>query len=180
MGDDRPAILRPVGFGDLVDRVEGHPDAAVADGMDMDLDPGPVESGHQRIHLPLPEVGDTGTSAAVQVWGEQSCGLGFDHAVGEELGRAGRVVFRTLVALSPGNQRIHLREILLRIDVLGGEDPGGDFAGPVERGVSFEQLGVGRGFVGGGDPELIGEDHCLLETVLALLEAVGRQEPADQ
>ena len=176
VGDDRPAVPGAVRPGGGIDPVEGHPDRAVADGVDVDLDSGLVESSHQGIHLALAEIGDARAAAAVEIRRQEGGRLGLDHAIGKEFGGGRGVVPGALVALSPGNQRIDLGQILLGIDVLGREHPGGHLALPVERGVGLEQLGIGRALMGGGNAELVREADRPDQSALPLLERVGRQE----
>ena len=95
----------------LLEGVERHPDGAVADGMDVDLEALPVERGRQPVEGGLVVDRGAGVAAAVEVGREHRGRPRLDDAVLIQLHRrsGARAELRTgRAGRAPGDDAVHL------------------------------------------------------------------------
>ena len=85
-------------------RVQRRPDGAVADGVDEDLPPVPVEIRHQRVQR-LRRIARHPAGRRVRIGLEHRGGVGFDHAVHEDLHGAGLEDWIVAVPCAHGVER---------------------------------------------------------------------------
>ena len=153
--DDVPRIVKPVLLRRVLERIEGFPDRAIADGVHVDLKPGAIQGRDQRIQGIGLVVEAASIARAVEIRSEQRCGLRFDYPVGEDLHRPD-LQMRALQLLLERLEPAYFGIGRLRMARHGRHDRRGQLASSVQLGVRLQVIRIGVRFGQCHDPEPVG------------------------